>query len=58
MRGTGACAGSCDNPAVSEEQTTIGNQDHDLMEILGESERPLSFKSRKSRYAKKPSEMR
>jgi len=58
MRGTGACAGSCDKPTVSEEQITIGNRDHDLTEILGETERPLSFKSRKSRSGQKPPEMR
>jgi hypothetical protein len=48
MRGTGACAGSCDDLAVTEGQIAIGNRDHDLTEILGETERPLSIKSRKS----------
>jgi hypothetical protein len=49
MQGTGACAGSCDDPTVTEEQITIGRRDHDAAEILGETERPLFFKSRESR---------
>jgi hypothetical protein len=48
MQGTGACAGSCDDLKVTEEQITIGNRDHDPTEILGETERPLSFKSQES----------
>jgi hypothetical protein len=48
MRGTGACAGSCDDLTVPEEQITIGSRDHDPAKILGETERPLSFKSQES----------
>jgi hypothetical protein len=46
--GTGACAGSCDELTVTEEQITIGKRDHDPTETLGEPERQLSFKSQKS----------
>jgi len=46
MRGTGA--GSCDDPTVTEEQIAIGKRDKEPTEILGETGRPLAFKSRKS----------
>jgi hypothetical protein len=48
MRGTGACAGSSDGLAVTEEQITIGKRDNDPTEILGETDRPLSFESLES----------
>jgi hypothetical protein len=48
MHGTGACAGSCDELAVTEAQISIGKRDHELRDILGETERPLSFKARES----------
>jgi hypothetical protein len=43
MQGTGACAGSCDDLTVTEEQITIGSRDDDATKILGETERPLLF---------------
>jgi hypothetical protein len=56
-RGTGACAGSCDDLTVTEEQITIGRRDHDRAEILGETERPLSFKSRQSPFGERPAKV-
>jgi hypothetical protein len=50
MQGTGACAGSCDDLTVTEEQITISERGHDPAEILGETERPLFFKSRESPF--------
>jgi hypothetical protein len=50
MQGTGGCAGSCDDLTVAEEQITIGKRDDDPTEILGETERPLFFKSQKSPF--------
>jgi hypothetical protein len=32
MQGTGACAGSCDDLTVTEEQIAIGKRDHDPQE--------------------------
>jgi hypothetical protein len=54
MQGTGACAGSCDALTVTEEQISIGKRDHDPMEILGETERPLFSKSRESPHGEQP----
>jgi hypothetical protein len=48
MRGTGACAGSCNDLTVTEEQITIGKREHDPTEILGETERSLFLKSQES----------
>jgi hypothetical protein len=56
-RGTGACAGSRDDATVTEEQITIGRRDHYPTEILGETERPLSFKSRESPFGERPAKM-
>jgi hypothetical protein len=42
---------------VPEEQITIGNRDSDPTKILGETERPLSFKSRKSPLGEQPAQM-
>jgi hypothetical protein len=58
MQGTGACAGSWDDLAVTEEQITIGKRDHDPREILGESERPLSFESLESPHGERSAKMR
>ena len=49
--GAGACAGSCDDAAVSEEQIAISPGDRDPHEILGEAERMLFFRSPRSREA-------
>jgi hypothetical protein len=57
IQGTGACAGSCDDVTVTEEQITIGKRDHDSTEILGETERPLSFKSQESLLGERPAKM-
>jgi hypothetical protein len=57
MRGTGACAGSCDELTVSEEQISIGKRDHNPTEILGETERPLFFESHESQHGQRPAEM-
>jgi hypothetical protein len=53
MQGTGACAGSCDDLTVTEEQITIGRRDHDPTEILGETERPLFFKWKESPHGER-----
>ena len=57
MQGTGACAGSCDDLAVTEEQITIGERDHERTEILGETERPLFYKSQESPRGEPPAQM-
>jgi len=47
--GSGACAGSCEDLAVLEEQITIVERDRAPRESLGEPERQLSFRLRRSR---------
>jgi hypothetical protein len=42
--GAGACAGSCDDLAVLEDQITICQGDREPCESLGEAERQLFFK--------------
>jgi hypothetical protein len=54
MRGTGACAGSCHDLTVTEEQITIGKREHEPTEILGETERPLFFASQGSPHGEPP----
>ena len=49
--GAGACAGSCDDAAVLEEQIAISPGGRDPHEILGEAERVLFFRSAQSREA-------
>jgi hypothetical protein len=53
--GTGACAGSCDDLSVTEEQITIRERARDPHEKLGEAERPLFFRSRQSPIGEQPS---
>ena len=53
-----ACAGSCDDLTVTEEQITIGKRDHDPTEIVGETERPLSFESLESPRGERSAKMR
>jgi hypothetical protein len=57
MQGTGACAGSCDDLTVTEEQITIGKREHDPTEILGETERSLFFRSHESPHGERPAKM-
>jgi hypothetical protein len=57
MRGAGACAGSCEDLAVTEEQITIGKRDHHPTGTLGETERPLFFKSQESPFGERPAKM-
>jgi hypothetical protein len=42
-RGAGACAGSCGDLSVLEDQITIRKRDRNPRELLGESERALFF---------------
>jgi hypothetical protein len=56
-QGTGACAGSCRELAVTEGQISIGKRDHDVRRILGETERPLSFESQESPHRQHPAKM-
>ena len=49
MPGAGACAGSCDDLAVTADQIAIHQRDRDPCEILGEAERQLFFPSLESR---------